>query len=156
MNRIIILLLIFQVTNWIDCSRKKQRHGFERKETALLIVTQNNASRTNFLHGKINNKRQNGKFRLFGKWDKAIYYIKSECSRIDEKNNKTRYDCVGKAIHRNVDYATKWYTHRLESELENQTHKIIWDFKTQIDYLIPVRRPDVGLINRKNKETTCI
>ena len=29
--------------------------------------------------------------------------------------------------------------HNLESDLENETHKIIWDFEIQKVYLIPAR-----------------
>ena len=34
--------------------------------------------------------------------------------------------------------------------LENATHKLLWDFNIQTDHLIPARRPDV-IINNKRK-----
>ena len=34
--------------------------------------------------------------------------------------------------------------------LENDTHKLLWDFNIQIDRLTPARRPDLIIIN-KNK-----
>ena len=43
--------------------------------------------------------------------------------------------------------------HKPESFLENETHKIIWDFEVQTDHLIPARRPDLVLIDKKRK--TC-
>ena len=39
--------------------------------------------------------------------------------------------------------------HKPESVLENETHKIFWDFKIQTDHLIQARRPDVVLIKKK-------
>ena len=39
------------------------------------------------------------------------------------------------------DLTNKWYFHNLESVLENETHKILWDFKIQTDHLISARRP---------------
>ena len=42
---------------------------------------------------------------------------------------------------------TKWY--KAESVLENETHKILWDFQTQTDHLIPTKRPDFALINKR-------
>ena len=36
-----------------------------------------------------------------------------------------------------------------KSVLENQTHKIHWDFKIQTNHIIPVRRPNLELINQK-------
>ena len=38
-----------------------------------------------------------------------------------------------------------------ESLLENLMHKILWDFVTQIDHLIPARRLDLLLINHKRE-----
>ena len=35
--------------------------------------------------------------------------------------------------------------------LENATHKLLWDFNMQTDHLIPVRRPDLILINKKRE-----
>ena len=36
--------------------------------------------------------------------------------------------------------------------LENDTHKLLWDFNIQTDHLIPARRPDLIIINKKKKE----
>ena len=36
--------------------------------------------------------------------------------------------------------------------LENDSHKLLWDFNIQTDHLIPARRPDLIIIN-KNKGT---
>ena len=33
--------------------------------------------------------------------------------------------------------------------LENDTHKLLWDFNIQTDHLIPARRPDLIIINKK-------
>ena len=35
--------------------------------------------------------------------------------------------------------------------LENDSHKLLWDFNIQMDHLIPVRRPDLIIINKKKK-----
>ena len=36
--------------------------------------------------------------------------------------------------------------------LENDLHKILWDFNIQTDHLIPARRPDLIIINKKKKK----
>ena len=36
--------------------------------------------------------------------------------------------------------------------LENDTHKLLWDFNIQTDHLIPARRPDLIIINKKKKK----
>ena len=57
--------------------------------------------------------------------------------------------------------------HKLKSVLENETHKIHWGFKIQMDNPIPVRRPDlnqdytdhsnvkIGKNSQKNLQETC-
>ena len=44
--------------------------------------------------------------------------------------------------------------HKPEFALENETNKILCDFKIQKDHVIPVRKPDLVLIN-KQITTTC-
>ena len=36
--------------------------------------------------------------------------------------------------------------------LENATHKLLWDFNIQTDPLIPARRQDLIIINKKKKK----
>ena len=36
---------------------------------------------------------------------------------------------------------------------ENDSHKLLWDFNIQTDHLIPARRPDLIMINKKKR--TC-
>ena len=35
--------------------------------------------------------------------------------------------------------------------LENDTHKLLWDFNIQTDHIIPARKPDLIIINKKKK-----
>ena len=41
--------------------------------------------------------------------------------------------------------------HNPANVLVNDTHKLLWDFDIQMDYLITVRRPDLIVINIKNE-----
>ena len=49
------------------------------------------------------------------------------------------------------DHTNKWYMHKLAPVLENDLHKLLWDFNIQTDHLIPVRRPDLIIINKKKR-----
>ena len=42
--------------------------------------------------------------------------------------------------------------HKPESILENEMHEIPWDFEIQTDHPIQTRRPDLVLINKKEKK----
>ena len=35
--------------------------------------------------------------------------------------------------------------------LENATNKLLWDFNIQTDHLIPARRPDLIIINKRKR-----
>ena len=77
---------------------------------------------------------------------------------IAQKEYKTRKDWVGRVIHWELwkkfkfDHTNKWYMHNPASVLENDTHKLLWDFDIQTDHLISVRRPDLIIINKKEKK----
>ena len=43
--------------------------------------------------------------------------------------------------------------HNPEPVLENNTHRLLWDFDILTDHLIPARRPDLIIINKKKR--TC-
>ena len=42
--------------------------------------------------------------------------------------------------------------HNTAPVLENDSHKLLWDFNIQTDHLIPARRPDLIIINKKKKK----
>ena len=39
--------------------------------------------------------------------------------------------------------------------LENDSHKLLWDFNIQTDHLIPARGPDLIIITKKIKKIIC-
>ena len=41
--------------------------------------------------------------------------------------------------------------HNSAPVLENETHKLLWDFDIQTDHLISARRPDLKIINNKKE-----
>ena len=46
--------------------------------------------------------------------------------------------------------------HKPAPVLENDTHKILWDFIIQTDHLISARRPDLIIINKKKITCTIV
>ena len=58
-----------------------------------------------------------------------ISHIINDCSKLSQKEYKTRYDCVWKVIHWELckklqfEHTTKWYLLKPESILENETQK---------------------------------
>ena len=68
------------------------------------------------------------------------------------------YDWVEKVIYRELckklklDHTTKWCVHKPEPVLENETHTFFRDFEIQADHLISLRRRQLGIIERKQKQ----
>ena len=119
---------------------------------SLLMAAQNYAVRTNHIKARIDKTQQNSKCRLCGDSDETINHIISECSKLPQKEYTARHECVGKVIHLEMckkfkfDHSNKWYMHKPGPVLENDTHKLLWDFNIQTDHLIPARRSDLKLI----------
>ena len=74
-----------------------------------------------------------------------------------QKEYKARHNWLGKGIPLEMCkkfkfyHANKWYMHYPALVLENDTHKLLWDFNIQTDHLIPVRRPNYN----KQKKRFC-
>ena len=61
---------------------------------------------------------------------------------------KTRHDWVGKVIHWEMCKKFKFdHTNNPAAAIENETHKLLWDFDIQTDHLISARRPVLIMIN---------
>ena len=101
--------------------------------------------------------QQNSRCRLSSDRDETINCIISECSKLAQKEYKTKHDWVGKVIHLELcrklkfDHTNKWYMHKLTSVRENETQKLLWDFEIQTDHLISARWPDLIIINEKKR-----
>ena len=115
---------------------------------SLLIATQNKVIRTNYVKSKTDKTQQNSKCWFWGYRDETINHIISECNRLAQKENKTRYEWLGKVIHWDLykilkfDHTNKWYIPYPESILENTK-----DIK--IDHLISVIDQIKGNLNNR-------
>ena len=65
---------------------------FKRETESLLIAAQNNAIRTKQIKERIDKMPQNSKCRLCVDRDETINHIISECSKLAQKEYKTRHD----------------------------------------------------------------
>ena len=136
-----------------------QRKGNLKKETEyFLIAARDNAIRTNDIKARIDKTQQNSKCRLCGDKEETINHIISECSKLAQKKYKGRYDWVGKVIHWEMhkkfkfDHTNKWYMHNPAPVLENNTHKLLWEFYIHTEPLISAKRPDLIIIKKKKKK----
>ena len=117
------------------------------------MAAQNSAITINHIKARIDKTQQNSKCRLCGVWDETINHNK----RIQKIGTEGVHDWMGKVIHWETRkkfkfaHANKWYMHNPEPVLENDIHKLLWDFDIQTDHLISFRRPGLIIINKKTE-----
>ena len=109
-------------------------------------VAQNNTIRTNHIKTRIDKTQQNNRCLLHGDRDEMFYFVISGCSKLAQKEYKTRHDWVGKVIHwelckkQKFDHMNKWYMHNPEPVLENDMHtNSSGILEIQTDHLISAR-----------------
>ena len=131
--------------------------NLKRETESLLIAAQDAAIRTNHIKTRMDKAQQNCKCRLCGDRDETTNHIICECSKLAQKEYKTRHDWVDKLIHWEMckkfkfDHTHKWHMHNPAPVLENDLHKLLWDFDVQTDHLISARRPDLIITNKKSE-----
>ena len=102
-----------------------RKGNFKRETESLLIAAENIAMRTNQVKARLYKTQQNSKCWLCSDRDETINHIISERSQLAQKEYKTRHDCVGKGIHREMckkfkfDHTNKCYMHNPVSVREN-------------------------------------
>ena len=90
---------------WLSKGKSKIEAG------SLLIPTQNNILMTN-----------------------QTNHIINLCRKLAQKVYKTRYDWVSIWRKLKFELTKKWYMHNPESVLENDSHKLLWDFEKRTDH----------------------
>ena len=77
-------------------------------------------------------------------------------------HRRSRYDNLGKIVHWklarkcNFEAGDKQYNHEPESVLENEDYKILWDFSIQTDNVTEARRPDLVVVDKKERSCKII
>ena len=111
------------------------------------MAAQNSAIRTNHIKARRDKTQQNSQCRVCSDRDETINHIISGCSKSAQKEYKARHDWVGKVIHWEMCKKFRYiYMHNPAPVLENDTHKLLWDFDIYTDHLISARRPDLIMI----------
>ena len=134
-----------------------RKGNFKRETESLLIAAQDSAIRTNHIKVRIDKTQPNSKCRLCRDRDETINHIISECSKLPQWEYKARHDWVGMVIHwemckkHKFDHTNKLYMHNPAPVIENDTHKLLWDFNILTDHLIPARRPDIIIISKEKE-----
>ena len=127
------------------------------------MVAQNQSIRTNLVKAKIDKSQGDSLCRARRKVDENIDEILSGCSKLAQKECKRRHDNLGKVVHWKLarkcnflEAGDKWYEHEPKNVLENIDYKIFWDFNIQTDHVIEAQRPDLVVVDKKERSCKII
>ena len=149
---IIITIIIIIIIVSLQRERKTRhwlRNGNLKRETeSLLSAAKEQALNTNSFR-KIYHKDVSNKCRLCGTHVENVLHMVSGCSMLAQKEYKGRHDKICLNIHwalcknYGVKVCERWHEHKVESVIENDIVKILWDVCIQVDRQIEHRRPDI-------------
>ena len=131
----------------------QQLYGYFKRQTKTCLRKGNLKIETELFQRHENN-------RIIASADYVVTEMKiNKYSKLVQKPCKSRHEWVGKVIQWELyktlkfDPSDEWYMLKPKSVQENETHKILRDFKIHMDHSISARRPDLILINKKKR--TC-
>ena len=139
-----------------QCSTWLHNGDLKSETESLIVEAQDQSIRINLVKTKIDKNRGDSLCRVCRKVDESIDQLVSGCSKL-AKECKRRHDNLGKIVHSklarkcNFEAGDKWYEQEPESFLENEDYKIWWDFSIQTDHVIEAWRPDLVVIDKKER-----
>ena len=125
---------------------------------ALLCAAQEQAIRTNYVKHYIDKTSESPLCRLCGRKGESVQHLVCGCEKLPQKEYKRRHDNVAKKVHwdfckkNELEHTEKWYEHVPEGVVENEEVKVLWDINVQCDNVIEARRPDIIVIDKKERK----
>ena len=126
------------------------------------MPAQNQSIRTNLVKARMDKSQEDSLCRMCRKVDESMDHIVSGCGKLAQKQYKRRHDNLEKIVHWklarkcNFEAGDKWYEHEPESVLEDEDYKILWDFSIQTYHVIEARRPDLVVLDKKERSCKII
>ena len=117
---------------------------------------------TNYIKATIDRSQDDLKCRMCKQNNETISHIVSGCPKLAQKEYKKRHDNVARAVHWDLsekygfERSERWYDHVLDSVLENEDYKMLWDFSVWTDHEIEARRLDLFIIGKSEKNCQII
>ena len=83
------------------------------------------------------------------------------CEKLAQREYERRHDNVAKKAQwdfckNGLEHTEKWYEHVPEGVVQNEEVKFLWDIYIQCDNVIEARRPDIIVIDKKERKEIII
>ena len=141
------------------------KKGQLKKETeGIICAAQEQALRVNSIKVNIDGQDGSPLCRMCGKTNETVQHLVSGCTVLAGTKYMTRHDIVGKQIHwlllkkYSIPVADKWYQHVPQTVIESCGGDVViyWDKPIVTDRKVTHNKPDVVVIERKEKKWTII
>ena len=138
-----------------------EERELKRETESLLCVAQEQAIRTNSVKYSIDKTSETPLWRLCNQNVGSVKHI-SACPNLAKNQYRKKRDKVAKKIHWllskkfHLECNNKWYEHVLDSVLDNEGCKILWDFPIQTHKFIEYRRPNIVCRDKISKNCLII
>ena len=129
---------------------------------ALLIAAQDQALNTKAHATYILKAGTDPKCRLCNISDETVAHLLTACSKLAAKDYLTRHNEVARLVHRSIceaygmRVARQPWQHTPQAVVEADSVKILWDFEIRTDRRITACRPDIVIVDKKNKKALII
>ena len=130
----------------------------KRETESLLVAAQDQALNTNSIKKSVYRQVTSDKCRLCGEKVENVTHIVSACKMLAQREYKRRHDKVCSHLHwclcrkYGFEVCDRWYQHKPDVVIENETTKILWDFTIQCDRVIEHRRPDITVVDKVKRK----
>ena len=102
------------------------------KTEATIWAAKEQALRTNYTKNKTDKTSENPLCSMCGERGETVQHVICECKKLAQREYK-------------------WYEHCPEGAVEDDDVKLIWDINMECDNVIEARRPDLILVDKKEK-----
>ena len=120
--------------------------------------------KTKYIEKHIYRTREDDKCRLCNEHKETIHHIASGCPIYARSLYLIRHNNVARYIHHRIgssfslleDTSVAWYNHDPLPVIENDVIKVLWDFDIQTDKHVTSNRPDIVIVDKKEKSLKLI
>ena len=137
--------------------------SLKRSTESTLCAIQEQAITTRYTMKHIHNTYDDDICRACKRHKETIHHVISACPILAPTKYIERHDNVCRYIHlclaRKFDLLQEyppWYKYDPEPLLENENVKILWNFPVQTDRRVAHNKPDILMVNKKEREISII
>lgn len=136
--------------------------GLKKETEALLLAAQEQALRLGYVAKHIFGQQVDDRCRVCRWQPETVEHVVSGCGQLAQRDYKRRHDKLAQMVHWSscrqygIKTEDKWYQHVPQDVSETKDVKLLWDFDIFTDKGITARRPDIVVVDKKERRAVLI